>query len=166
MSVEEMMALTLSRVARQNSLSDISDQAHSIYAEVYFDSLQIFPETTAVLDSLFKNKVKMVVASDADAQLIENQLTKFGLSKYFSDRCVSGAVQAYKPSERFIRNLLKHIRDKQESYFVGDNWVDVESGKRLGICSIHINRKNGGNPFQADHVVTKLTELLPILGIV
>jgi FMN phosphatase YigB (HAD superfamily) len=165
LSIEDMLAITMVRVAQAKQLPDISNEVHGIYREVFFERIRIFPEAVGVLDKLRKHKVKMVVASDADAGLIEAQFTKLDIGKYFTDRCLSGTVQAYKPSERFTRHLLKHISGREESYFVGDNWVDVESGKQLGIKSVHVDRRGIGNKFQADYCISNLEELPSILGL-
>jgi HAD superfamily hydrolase (TIGR01509 family) len=164
LNVEEMLALTLSRASREKGLPDISDLAASIYRDVFFERLRIFPETIAVLDGLQKNGIKMVVASDGDADLIEAQFSKFDLDKYFADRCLSGDVKAYKPAEGFTRHLLKHISAPGDCYFVGDNRADVESGRRLGIKCVFVDRRGAGNKFQADYCIGNLAELPAILG--
>ncbi len=164
--IEEMLAATLKILSEQHGYQNISDQAHEIYLDVFLHNSHTFPEVPSVLEKLHSARVKMIIASDADGESMEQQLVKFDLHQYFIDKCVSSLARAYKPSNGFISHLKKHIpEDKNSCYFVGDNSVDVESGKRLGIRSVLIDRKNSGKNFGADYIIHNLNELLPILGI-
>ena len=165
-TIEEILTITLNSLSEKYGYKNISDQSHDIYLDVYLHQSTVFPEVPALLQKLQKNKVKMVLASDADGENMEQQLIKFDLNKYFVDKCISSFVRAYKPTGGFIRHLRKHIpANGKDCYFVGDSFVDIESGKRLGIKSVLIDRKNSGTSFGADYVINNLNELLPILGI-
>jgi HAD superfamily hydrolase (TIGR01549 family) len=165
-TIEEILTITLNSLSEKYGYKNISDQANDMYLDVYLHQSAVFPEVPALLQSLQKNKVKMILASDADGENMEQQLIKFDLNKYFVEKCISSFVRAYKPTSGFIRHLRKHISDdRTDCYFVGDSFVDIESGKSLGIKSVLIDRKNGGKSFGADYVINNLNELLPILGL-
>ena len=99
-------------------------------------------------------------------ELLDVQLAKHDLGKYFLDNCISENVRAYKPTHGFVGSLKKHLPDDQKGcYFVGDDPIDIETGKRLGITSVLVDRKSLGNKVGADYIIHDLSGLLPILGV-
>jgi HAD superfamily hydrolase (TIGR01549 family) len=166
LNVEGMLSETLTSISREYGYKDISGQSHDLVFEVYLYKASLYREAVPVLDRMMENGVRMIIASDADTELMEKELAKFKISKYFVDICVSGSVRAYKPAAGFIDYLKKYTLHNEEScYFVGDNLVDIESGRRLGIKSVLVNRKDAGKPVNADYIIHDLMGLLPILKI-
>jgi HAD superfamily hydrolase (TIGR01549 family) len=164
-SVGGVHAAALKLLASRHGYTDISSQADSLKVEVYAHQSTFYPETRLVLEKLLKNGVKMVIASDNDCEIVAIQKSRYNFDKYFGDYCISETAGAYKPTRGFIRHLQKHLpQNLNDGYFVGDNWVDVESGKRLGIKSVLVDRKNSGG-IKADYVIRDLSGLLPILGL-
>ena len=165
LSVEGMLARTLTSLAREHGYLDLSHESHDLLFEVYLHKSDLFSEVISVLDKLLSNSARMVIASDSDTHLIEEEMTKFSLNKYFIDKCVSDS-KAYKPAVGFTNYLKKYTAgNKEHCYFIGDNLVDVESGRRLGIKSVLVDRKGSETPIDADYVISDLTGLLPILEI-
>lgn len=165
-TVEEMLGNTLSLLAKQYQYKNISNQAREIYIEVFLRKSSLFPETKKVLNKLYKSGITMVLASDADAEIMEEELARYDLNKYFIAKCISSSVRAYKPTFGFINNLRKYTVNMQNScYFVGDSAVDIESGRRLGIKSVLVDRIGKKNHINADYNIRDLNGLLPILGI-
>jgi FMN phosphatase YigB (HAD superfamily) len=166
LSLEDMIAKTLEVLAQEYGYPDISNRVHDIYYHVFLHETNLFPETLSVLDTLQKNNVRMVIASDVDVEIMEEAISKHNLKKYFIDVCTSGLVKAYKPSDQFVSYLKKYTSNNEERcYFVGDGKVDVISGNILGINSVFIDRKNLGYTVNADYIIRDLTELLPILNL-
>lgn len=164
-SIEEIIATTLEILTKDYGYPDISDRARDIYYDVFLHKSSLFPETQYLLDTLYRNGVTMVIASDADSVIMKEWLVKHKLDKYFVDICTSGLVEAYKPADKFVVYLTKYTSNNEEnSYFVGDNKVDIESGKKLGIKSVLIDRRNTGDKMDADYVIHDLNELLSILS--
>ncbi len=88
------------------------------------------------------------------------------IDKYFIDRCVSDSVKAYKPAAGFTDYLKKYTAGNEKNcYFVGDQRVDVESARNLGIVAVIVDRKKSGQAAGADFVINDLTGLLPVLGL-
>jgi HAD superfamily hydrolase (TIGR01509 family) len=165
LSVEGLLAKTLSILAAEHGYRDISSQAHDLVFEIYLHKSSLFPEVIPVLEALLKNKAQMIIASDADAALITEEIQKFHLEKYFIDRCVSDSVKAYKPAAGFTGYLKKYTAGNQNNcYFVGDSQVDMESARNLGIKSVLVNRNRSGQDLKADNVINDLAGLLPVLG--
>lgn len=166
MSIEDIITATLTSLADNYGYPDISRNAHDIYFDVFLHKSRLFPETLSFLDTLHRNDVKMIIASDSDAKIMEEQLAKHNIREYFNDICTSDLAKAYKPSERYVKYLGKYISNNQENcYFVGDNKQDVECGNKLCINSVLIDRKNSTEKMDADYVIHDLKELLPILGL-
>jgi HAD superfamily hydrolase (TIGR01549 family) len=166
LKVEDMLAQTLTSLSMTHGYKNISEQSHNLVWEVYLHRSTLYPEVGDLLKILFENKVRMIIASDADSELMDQELDKFNIARYFCDQCVSESVKAYKPASGFIHYLRKYTAGNEEHcFFVGDNRVDIESAKRLKIRSVLIDRKRSGNRFNADFTVQNLEELLPILGL-
>jgi HAD superfamily hydrolase (TIGR01509 family) len=151
-------------LARQFGYPDISGQAKNLTIEVYALQSFFYPETREVLEKLLEKRVKMIIASDNDHEILAIQKARYDFDKYFCDYCISETAGAYKPTGVFIRHLEQHLpQDLSKAYFVGDNQWDVENGRRLGIKSVLVDRKNSGD-LKADYVIRDLEGLLPILG--
>ena len=107
----------------------------------------------------------MIIASDADAELMDKELEKYKIESYFSDRCVSESVKAYKPAVGFISYLRKYTVGIENScYFVGDNLVDIESARRLGVKSVFIDRRGIAPGFMLTSQFTVSTSCYPFWG--
>jgi phosphoglycolate phosphatase-like HAD superfamily hydrolase len=166
MSIIELHTSSLASLASQYGYPDISSQARDVCVDTYAHQSFFYPETEKVLTRLMENGIKMIVASDNDSAGLNVQKSKYNLDKYFSGYCISETARAYKPTLGFVNNLKKYLPGNlDECYFVGDSWVDVESGKRLGVKSVFIDRKHLGKATGADYTIHDLTELLPILKI-
>ncbi len=166
LNIEDMIAATLDIFAKDYGYTVISSRAHDIYADVFLHKSSLFPGTQRLLDTLYKNSVRMVIASDANTVITKEVLVKHKLDKYFIDICTSDLVEAYKPSDKYVKYLIKYTSNNEEnSYFVGDNKMDIESGKKLNIKSVLIDRRNVGDKMDADYVIHDLNELLQILSL-
>jgi len=164
LSIEGILANTLKSIAQEYNYPDISYQAHDIYYNTFLYQSSLFPETPSVLDILYRNDVKMIIASDGEPELMEQWLINHNLKKYFIDVCTSGIVGAYKPSDEYINYLRKYtLNNEANCYFVGDNRQDIVCGKKLGITSVLIDRTDSKEPMDADYVIHDLNELLGIM---
>lgn len=161
-NIQQTLATILTTLSRKYGYPDISYQSRDLCLDVYGYQSKLFLETIPVLEKLFTAGVRMIIASDNDFAILEISLKKHNLEKYFVDKCISEAVKAYKPTQGFVDYLRKYTDDKDNCYFVGDSWVDVESAKRLGVKSVLIDRKKTANDCGADQTIHDLTELLSI----
>lgn len=163
-TVTDLHAVALAMLASQYNYRDISDQAHDICLDAYARKSTVFPETIPVLESLLKNGARMIIASDNDSDILEIQWVKHGFDKYFVDTCISETARSYKPAHGFVGNLKKYVSgNEKDCYFVGDSSVDVETGKRLGIKSVLLDRRNAGISTNADCVIYDLNALVRLL---
>ena len=142
MSIEDIIIATLTSLADDYGYPDISSNAHDIYFDVVLHKSSLFPETYSFLDTLHQDDITMITASDADTRIMEEQLVKHNIRKYFTDICTSEMVKAYKPSEKFVQYLEKYTANNElNCYFVGDNIQDVQSRNKLGVKTVLIDRK-------------------------
>jgi len=79
-SIEDIYTTLLASLAKKYGYKDISDQAHDIYLDVALYKSRLFPETISVLEQLINNRVKMIIASDEDTEIMEEKLVKHNLS--------------------------------------------------------------------------------------
>jgi FMN phosphatase YigB (HAD superfamily) len=166
LSVQDMIAVTLKSLASDHAYPDRSSQSREIYFEAFLNKSSLFPEVIAVLSELRNKGVRMIIASDSDLEIMEKELDRYHLNIFFTDKVLSGSVKCYKPSDLFINHLKQYVPTQVgRYYFVGDADVDVQSGKKLGITSILVDRQNTGLDFGADYVIHDLRELLPILSL-
>ena len=160
----DLHAATLALLVEKHGYRNISYQARDINVDTYGRKSVLFPETIPVLEKLLRHGARMIIASDNESEIFAVQLAKHDLGKYFVGSCISESVRAYKPSHGFVNHLKKYITGKAEDcYFVGDSPVDVESGQRLGIKSVLIDRRNTGIDADADYVIRDLNGLIPLM---
>ncbi|MFC2036245.1 HAD family hydrolase [Chloroflexota bacterium] len=166
LSVENVITTTLVLLTQEYGYPDISKNAHNIYYGVFLHRSSLFPETRFVLNTLRNKNVRMIIASDADAEIMEKQLVKHNLKEYFVDVCTSGLIKGYKHSSRYVNYLRKYIIDNNDNYyFIGDNKVDVDCGRGLGIKSVLVDRSDSKKGIDADYIIHDLKEILSILGL-
>ena len=163
-TIKELTGNVLAGLCRDRGRADISDEADCLCRDTYGYRSYLYPETLIVLDELAEHGVEMIAASDNDDDILEIQVQKHGLARYFSEWFISEQVKCYKPSDEYIANLRRHTRSREtDCYFVGDAAWDVQCGQKLGINSVHIDREGQGNIHGADFVINSLTGLLPLL---
>lgn len=165
-NIVHVHAAALALLAEKHGYKNISNQARRICVDTYACKSVLFRETIPVLETLLRHDVRMIIASDNDREILDVQLTKHDLGKYFLDICISEDVRVYKPAPGFVNYLEKYASSNENyCYFVGDAKQDVESGNRLGIKSVLLDRRNTKGNMNADYVIHDLSELLPILGL-
>jgi len=166
LSIQDMIAVILKSLASEHAYPDRSSQSREIYFEAFLNKSSLFPEVIAVLSELRNKGIRMIIASDSDLEIMEKELDRYQLNIFFTNKVLSGSVKCYKPSDAFINHLKQYVPIQVgRCYFVGDADVDVQSGKKLGITSVLVDRKNTGLDFGADYVIHDLRELLPILSL-
>lgn len=158
-SIKELLALTAKMAARQFDVPDVSDRAVKIYRRNHFDNDYICDDTLPTLNKLRADNVKIILISDADADVLLEQLEMFGLLRYFEATIISNMVKAYKPSDKTVAEALKHCREPKDGILlVGDTVVDMETAAKMKVKSALINR-NGKFKHDADYQISDLSEI-------
>ncbi len=164
-TVREIIAITVKMAAEKFNLPDLSAESEKYYRLNHLRDASLFDDTIPTLEKLKTKNVKMIICSDADADVLVEQLKMFGIYDYFEDLIISSNVGAYKPHKKMVKEVLKHCREPySEIFFVGDNRVDMETARRTKIKSVLINRK-GRFKYDADYKITTLSELFDIIHV-
>jgi len=162
-SIKELLRLTSKMAADKYGVKDVSDRAVELYRKNHMEYDVLYDDTLRALDKLTELGVKIVAVSDADADVLLEQMDFFDIKKFFDDIVISSHTEAYKPSDKVIARLKKHLREPySEIMFVGDTKVDVQTAEKMGVKSVLINRGKNYN-IKADYKINSLDELLDII---
>jgi len=162
-TIKELLAISVRKAAEKFDLPDISDQVERFYRRNHLEEGYLYDDTVTVLKELKNRGIRMILVSDADADVLVEQLENFGILDFFEARVISSHVGSYKPSRRTVAEVRRHCRKPLDGIlFVGDTRVDVRTAQRLGVVSVLINR-DGDFRHEADHRITGLSELLDII---
>jgi len=161
--VREIIAIILRESARKFGVADLSAEAHNLYSQTYIDNAELFDDVRPVLKKLREIGCKMIVASDADADVLERELNKFDIKSYFGHVVVSSDIGAYKPFDKMVE-AIKAVCDRPFSdiLFVGDNRVDVLAARKMSARPVLIGR-NGAFPIDAEFQITGLDEIIELI---
>ncbi len=158
-SIKELLALTARMAAGYFRATDVSDRAVELYRSNHLKNDYLYEDTIPTLNKLKSNDVKIILISDADADVLLEQLEMFDILKYFSATIISNQVRAYKPSDKTVAEALKHCREPMEGIlFVGDTIVDMQTAAKMKVTSSLINRK-GKFKHDADYHIGDLSEI-------
>ncbi len=162
-SVKEILAISLKMAAEKYNLPDMSDETEKYYRMNHLENSRLFEDAVPTFDKLKEENIRLIICSDADADVLIEQLKMFGIYDYFDDLIISSNVGAYKPQDKVVGEALKHCREPySEILFVGDNHVDMETARKMKINAVLINRK-GRFKCDADYQITTLSKLIDIV---
>jgi len=161
--IKDIIAIILKKAAEKFNVEDISGQAHQLYGQAYLNHANLFDDTIPTLKKLKKKNIKLIVASDADPDVLNDELSTFEINQYFDEMVISGVVGAYKPSDKMIDAILEKCeKPYSDILFVGDTEPDILSAKKIGAKSILIKR-NGDFAIEADYHITNLDKIFEII---
>ncbi len=126
---------------------DKSDEAVEIFQKYVLENshkVQTMPDSEKVLDLLYKRNIPMGIVSNKKANLIRNELKKFGWEKYFKVVVGSGDACLDKPSsaplllaiEKSGINIDKNNYSFSDIFYIGDTENDLLCAKELGCKPI------------------------------
>ena len=120
-TIKELLALAIQKAAVEFGVPDISDQVPKYYRKNHLEQGVLFDDTIPVLEKLKRMGTKMVLVSDADADVLVEQLEAFGILDYFSAMVISSHVGAYKPSDLVVREAARYCHEPYSGILmVGD----------------------------------------------
>ena len=153
-TVKEILQMVMSELS-------INIKADKIYKNIFTNKSYLFDETFEVLN-LLKNKTNLIIASDADSDVLIPELKKLGIYKYFNKILVSSDIKAYKNSNKFVKKIIPLLNHPYDNVlFVGDSPIDMEIAKKIGVKSVYIKRTE--KRFESDYVITNLRELMDLI---
>ncbi len=163
-SVKEILALAVRAAAKQFDLPDLSGEIEKYYRKNHLDTGKLYDDTLPTLLKLREQKISLILASDADSDVLIEQLEKLNILKYFEGHVISSEVKAYKPSDKVVRAARQYCTEPlSEILFVGDSWVDIKTAEKMGVKSVLIKR-NGQFKIEADYKIMTLEHILEIIN--
>ena len=130
-----------------------------------------FVDTIPVLERLreLEYRIGMITNSMMPMWMRDIELERYALTPYFDVCITSGDCGTIKPNPAIYQKALDLLElTPNQVLFVGDRPAnDIAGAKNAGITSVlftppHLNRDLDG--VEPDYTITKLSELLPILG--
>jgi len=122
------------------------------------------------LKSRGSKKRLSIIITNTTQQIAEFILNHFDLVKYFYSIYGLGETQELcKPSPGGINSILndlsKHYNfKKSDVYIIGDSENDIIAGKKAGIRTIYLNRKNLKIESKSDFFINTLDELFQVVN--
>ena len=163
-TVKEIASYVVKRAASHFKLEDISHKVPELYSDYYLGHAALFDDVMPTLKKLKAKRLKLIIVSDADADVLEREINTFGLMPYFDDVIISSDVKAYKPSDKMVSYISSRINGPMEGVlFVGDTEVDILAARKMKAKSILI-RRNGNYPHPADYQISDLNDIFGIIS--
>lgn len=129
----------------------VDDEQLAAYFEKHFlDEIiqynELIEGTIEILDYLKKKGYVLHVVSNGFHEVTRRKVEMSGMDKYFETIVSADDAKAMKPDERIFQYALDLANaQKEESIFIGDDWVaDVKGSQRFGLDVIYFDvlRKN------------------------
>lgn len=124
----------------------IDDESLSDYFENHFlDEIinynELIEGTLEVLEYLKKKGYCLHVVSNGFKEVTHRKVEKSGLQKYFETVVSAEEAGAMKPDKKIFQFSLELAKaSKEESLFIGDDWVaDVEGAQNFGMKVIYFD---------------------------
>jgi len=129
----------------------VDDEQLAAYFEKHFlDEIiqynELIEGTIEILDYLKEKGYVLHVVSNGFHEVTRRKVEMSGMDKYFETIISADDAKAMKPDERIFQYALDLANaQKEESIFIGDDWVaDVKGSQRFGLDVIYFDvlRKN------------------------
>lgn len=164
LSVKNMLEISLKKAALKLNIEDLSNLAHNYYEELYINQSYLYEDVIRVLNILRKRKMKLIVFSNSDSDILIKELQALNIYHYFQEFIISSDVKSYKPCDIIINKALSYCNiPNKDIIFVGNSDEDVISAKKMGITSVLIKRWDKKINVSSDYNINSLDELLGIL---
>lgn len=124
------------------------------------DFYEVLPDTHDFLKEAKRRGLRVIIASNQDADKLKQLVCDFGLQIYFSGIHASTQIGFEKPDPRFFEAVLRlENLAPSECVMTGNNPDnDVDGARGLGIVGV-LYDLNGKYPNYSGHRVRKLTEI-------
>ena len=121
----------------------ISETRVRIFREKYLANLEAFPEVRALLQKMKEVGLKLVVATSAGEDLLEDLLERAHVNDLIEKRTSSDDAEQSKPAPDIVQAALKKAGLRpEEAIMLGDTPYDLEAAARAGVRSVAL--ESGG----------------------
>jgi beta-phosphoglucomutase family hydrolase len=164
MSSQNMWEAIVSKNKLSYSVEDLVLKKLVLYIEHLLQEkdLHPIPGVTGLIEELYKNNFKLIIASSSHAEVIDAVLKKFQLSNYFTAKVSGTELTHSKPDpEIFLRAAQLADCAPQRCLVIEDSENGVTASKAAGMKCIGFLNPNSGaqNLKKADVVIKSFAEL-------
>ncbi len=112
----------------------LSDWWREIFTADYLPKLKAFPKTRELLEKMRENRLKLVVASSAEAEMLETLLDIARVADLVESKTSSDDAENSKPEPDIVKAALDRLgMGANEVLMLGDTPYDIEAAGKLGI---------------------------------
>ncbi len=138
------------------------------YEEVFRAHTRLLPDVRQVVESLQGRGIQLAVATNKLGRFSRAILEHFGMDKRFAVILGDGDVSQNKPDPEMLYLAMEKMGvGKEETIFVGDSVIDIQTGRNAGIRVFAVPT---GNTDREDLVKAQptmiLSHLLDLLSLV
>lgn len=127
----------------------------------------IIPYIEEVMAVLFKNNIKIAIASSSSMKDIDNMLRATGLGRFVSVKLTGESLEESKPNPKIYLLAVEQLRlRKEECIAVEDSPYGIQAAVSAGIKVIARREERFGfNQKAADYIVDSLDEIIKMIGL-
>lgn len=117
----------------------ISSRRKEIFKAKYLSAVRAFPQAKELLEFLHKQDFKLVTATSAEQDELDELLHKISptIGRLFEQQASSKDAQRSKPDPDIMQAALKRGGlSAQESVMIGDTPYDIESSRKVDVPTI------------------------------
>ena len=112
----------------------LSDTWREIFMADYLPRLKAFPKTRELLERMREDRLKLVVASSAEAEMLEKLLAIADVKDLVESKTSSDDAENSKPEPDIVKAALDKLgTGANEVLMLGDTPYDIEAAGKLGI---------------------------------
>ncbi len=134
----------------------------SYYKEHLLDNTELYPGVREVLNELAW--LRKALISNKSEQFVKKILKGLKIDSYFDIAIGGDSLPNKKPHPDSVNLVIEKIKvDKEDTLFVGDSSVDIETGKRAGVWTCGVSYGYGDQrelvKSGADWIIEEFSEL-------
>ena len=134
----------------------------SLYRGYAKNGVSLFPETRGILNFVQKHGIPQLIASNKDQYIIDEEIERFGLKKYF-DRIIGGhGIKVAKPAKAFA-DLVLGKKWPERILMIGDGESDMNFARTMGAYGLFVREGADVVSFPYDKRVQNLGEVFLFL---
>jgi endonuclease-3 related protein len=116
------------------------NEFYTLYLQTSLEECKLFPPVKEVLKQLRSRDIKLGLVTTTPRKLVDRDLERFGLRKFFEVVVTGDDVQAHKPAPEAVLKAISELglKSRDGCAIVGDSPHDISAGKAAGIITIAI----------------------------
>jgi phosphoglycolate phosphatase len=170
--VERAVGLGLAHTFRELLGEERVPQALTLfrkkYEEVFRAHTHLLPDARQVVESLQGRGIQLAVATNKLGRFSRAIFEHFGMDKMFAVILGDGDVSQNKPDPEMLYLAMEKMGvAKEETIFVGDSVIDIQTGRNAGIRVFAVPTGNTGREdlvkAQPTVILSRLLDLLSLV---